>query len=771
VVQATRCITQEDATRLLNGDFSVQHAEWMWSHLAECATCIKLIQDQEQKDPFFKAAGKSDSGEWVEAKILLENRQAHDRLDSTVPAPKAFNAAITASPIMPTGELLLNRYSVLHLLGRGGMGQVYLARDDRLQRFVAVKLIRPADPALRERTQSKREMRESFEREALIGAGLNHAAIATVHDYGFHRNEPIIVFEYVAGETLEQTLNRRGRLPLDEVRSVIASLAQAQSFAHGRHIVHRDLKPANIRATGHGQYKILDLGLATEFRELADWSFAGTPRYASPEQAAHRSCDGRTDQYALALIAFEMLAGRPVFKASDIHELLRMHREKEPPALSSILRDIPISVEDALSRALAKDPNERFDTCNEFAAALGCKFLNETQPDDGLCVVTKVRAMAGMWNSVSPLSALGFGSHVCHLALAGRSLWAYCGGEVRRWPLEKVRVDEAVLDTLWLRLKIDGKQQAFHFFAASECLDWKSRLREIEDEELPPLSQRAAATTSFEPVVFLRRAPSIRYQTLGTIECTENDHATAEAGLKMRAMVIGADALIDVQEERLADFDTDRWCISGTAIRAVDGRGRKEIDARWFAQQCREISRQLLWLCLWALISAGIPALLLTSTLFGLEKPGVLSIVFVCGGIVAAWGVGALFWLRTSLMPQLLRPAATGAVLVMLMPLAGVAGMFMAYWPENLEFADALAELMCAGTVGTLACITAAGVLAFSIHWCRRSLVAYRRFQETSQVLPQQRTRWRQVVPWLAWTATGIAAAALLAIALIPLAA
>src|SRR5262249_17947092 len=245
--------------------------------------------------------------------------------------PEPLNSAGT----IPPGAVLMNRYAVERELGRGGMGLVYLARDQVLERLVAVKLVRPRDPHLRERTLSEQNLRQAFVREAVIGANLNHPAIATVFDFGFYDNEPMIVFEYVDGETLQQTLASRGRLPLADVRLILASLAQALQFAHARQIVHRDLKPANIRSTIHGQYKILDLGLATEFRQAADWRFAGTPRYASPEQAAGLACDGRTDQYALGLIAFEMLTGRPVFEAASVAEMLRLHREQPPPALRS----------------------------------------------------------------------------------------------------------------------------------------------------------------------------------------------------------------------------------------------------------------------------------------------------------------------------------------------------------------------------------------------------------------------------------------------------
>src|SRR5262249_34960802 len=184
-------------------------------------------------------------------------------------------------------------------------------------------------------------LREAFANEARTGAGLTHPAIATVFDFGFHGSEPFIVFEYIDGPTLHDLLEQRGRLPLEEVRLVLGPLAQALDFAHARHGVHRDLKPANLRATGQGHFKILDLGLAQEFRREADWNFAGTPAYAAPEQAAGQPCDGRSDQYALALIAQEMLTGRQVFEHGDWRELLRMQCEQEPPSAGALQPDLP----------------------------------------------------------------------------------------------------------------------------------------------------------------------------------------------------------------------------------------------------------------------------------------------------------------------------------------------------------------------------------------------------------------------------------------------
>ena len=170
-------------------------------------------------------------------------------------------------------------------------------------------------------------------------------------------------------------IKRRGYLPLEEVRLIIGPLAQALDFAHSRFVVHRDLKPANIKATEQGDFKILDLGLATEFRRQSDWAFCGTPAYASPEQAAGLPADGRSDQYALALITYELLSGQRPFRAKNVHELLELQRSQEPIPLRSLVPEVPQSIEAAILQALRKEADWRFSYCEQFAAAIGCQLL------------------------------------------------------------------------------------------------------------------------------------------------------------------------------------------------------------------------------------------------------------------------------------------------------------------------------------------------------------------------------------------------------------
>ncbi len=266
------------------------------------------------------------------------------------------------------GVIVGGRYLLASCIGQGGMGQVFLARDQRLDRQVAIKIVSSS------RIHDEQNFYEQMlAREARMGANLNHPGIATVHDFGFHGGRSYTVFEFVDGNNLRSLLQEHGTCDLEKARDVITDLARALDFAHGQGIVHRDLKPENICRSTNGDYKILDFGIARDFANESERpDFAGTPAYCSPEQAAGKPIDGRTDQYALACVFFELLTGRKVFEAESNEEFIQKHLSETPPALAELVPELPLEVDTALQRAWSKDPGTRFDTCQEFAEALGC---------------------------------------------------------------------------------------------------------------------------------------------------------------------------------------------------------------------------------------------------------------------------------------------------------------------------------------------------------------------------------------------------------------
>lgn len=263
------------------------------------------------------------------------------------------------------GGTVAERYFLQRKLGNGSMGRVFLAKDLRLDRSVALKVVLHRNRAIP-------ELESILQREARLGASLNHRGIAAVYDFGLHEDKSYTVFEFVEGETLRTLLWRRGHLPLDELRPIVGELAAVLDFAHAHGVIHRDLKPENICLTKSGEFKILDFGLAHDARR-ADHSgaYSGTPAYSSPEQADCRPVDGKSDQYALALIVFEILTGRQAFADATPRALLRKQIEAAPPALSEIVPDLPEEVERAILRALSKHPEQRFASCQEFARELG----------------------------------------------------------------------------------------------------------------------------------------------------------------------------------------------------------------------------------------------------------------------------------------------------------------------------------------------------------------------------------------------------------------
>jgi serine/threonine protein kinase/tetratricopeptide (TPR) repeat protein len=641
------------------------------------------------------------------------------------------------------GTLLKDRYLLERVLGRGGMGQVYLASDQILHRPVAVKVIWPRDPELRNRTIYEAGLREAFAEEARIGANLTHPAIATVFDFGFHDDEPFIVFEYIQGETLRDLLSRRGRLPLEDVRLILGPLAQALDFAHSHHVVHRDLKPENIRATLQGHFKILDLGLAKEFRHAVDWSFAGTPLYASPEQAERLPCDGRTDQYALALITYEMITGHRVFEHADWNEILQMHRSQEPPSPERFLPGLPETVCAALARALQKEPNQRFPTCEGYAVAMGCQLLSTPVPLSEVLRLTRLRKMSGHWRNTR-FRPIRHGTAV-YLALAADALWVSYRGEIRRWPLQAI----TDIQRSWWGAKIylrmlDGQetvQQSLHYVKRRECGQWYEQLQ-ILKKQLPPGTTEQIELPRAEPVVMMRERPVMRYQSLGTVEFKDITLRRAEVGLQIRAAMIGADAVVDVQQERLPEFRRTVWRRSGMAIRAVDSAGRLELRSRWFAT---EVSRLSLWMLMvigsffigtllcgcfsFAPMALGISMPLATGETLSQRTVSVAVVVALGVVLIFSWPLAIVLLVRWLLWPQLLRPAALAVMALGATPLASLMGSIGATavtgkWQATVFHLPRL--------------LTTLGISIFSWFLCRRAWRAYSEYCSLVPVAEQQ---------------------------------
>ena len=263
---------------------------------------------------------------------------------------------------------LVARYALDRELGHGGMATVYLAQDLKHGRPVAIKVLRPELAAALGA--------ERFLREIEIAARLTHPHILPLHDSGEANGFLYYVMPYLEGESLRDRLNREPQLPVEEAVRIAREVASALSYAHSHDVVHRDIKPENILLSG-GEAVVADFGIARALvaagaDKLTDTGLAvGTPGYMSPEQAmAEPRIDGRADTYALGCVLYEMLAGHPPFLGTTAQEILARHTLDPVPPLRTIRREVPPAVEQAVLRALAKSPADRFPSAAAFSEAL-----------------------------------------------------------------------------------------------------------------------------------------------------------------------------------------------------------------------------------------------------------------------------------------------------------------------------------------------------------------------------------------------------------------
>jgi len=261
-----------------------------------------------------------------------------------------------------------NQYEVHDLLGRGGMGAVFLATDKKLDRRVAIKVLPPELAVVP-------EVGERFEREARTAAKLDHPNIIPIYAVEDEDDLKYFIMKYVEGHSLDDELVGNHPVAWTRAQEVLVEAARALSHAHSRGIVHRDIKPGNIMIERDGRILLADFGIskaqeaATKF--TATGMVLGTPAYMSPEQAEGVAVDGRSDQYSLAMVGYRMLAGRLPFDESSIASMLYKQIFTEPAPLSDLCPDAPAFLTDAIHRALAKSPDDRFATMDDFAAALG----------------------------------------------------------------------------------------------------------------------------------------------------------------------------------------------------------------------------------------------------------------------------------------------------------------------------------------------------------------------------------------------------------------
>src|SRR3984885_2682583 len=273
------------------------------------------------------------------------------------------------------GGVHIGPYEILTALGAGGMGEVYKARDTRLNRVIALKAL-PAENV------ADADRKRRFLVEARAASRLNHPNIVTIYDIFEENSVCFIAMEYIAGDTLDQT-NAGSGIPLKDAMKYAAEIAEALAAAHSAGIVHRDLKPANIIITEDGRAKLLDFGLAklkepkgpaseaeTATLRTLSGAIVGTAAYMSPEQAEGRELDARSDIFSFGLVLYEMLCGQRAFRRDSWISTLVAILHDEPPSLRDIRASIPPSVEQLVTRCMRKDPAQRFQSMLEIKQAL-----------------------------------------------------------------------------------------------------------------------------------------------------------------------------------------------------------------------------------------------------------------------------------------------------------------------------------------------------------------------------------------------------------------
>ncbi|MEU7133610.1 serine/threonine-protein kinase [Streptomyces sp. NPDC046261] len=264
-------------------------------------------------------------------------------------------------------------YRVESEIGRGGMAVVYRATDLRLGRTVALKRLAPE-------LARNDTFRDRFTHESRVAAAIDHPHIVPVFEAGEFEGVLFIAMRYVAGQDLRALLDREGPLPLPTASRIAGQVASALDAAHAHDLVHRDVKPGNILVaegtdSDHPEHVYLtDFGLTKKSLSLTGYTrvgqFVGTLDYVAPEQISGKPVDGRCDVYSLACVVFEMLTGFPPFRRDDDMALLWAHQYDPPPRLSECRSGLPAGVDDVLATALAKAPEDRFDSCLTFVTAL-----------------------------------------------------------------------------------------------------------------------------------------------------------------------------------------------------------------------------------------------------------------------------------------------------------------------------------------------------------------------------------------------------------------
>ena len=310
-------------------------------------------------------------------------------------------------------QLLGGRYALGEMIGTGGMADVFIGDDTRLNRKVAIKVLRrdlARDPSFVAR----------FRKEALAAGGLNHSGIVSVYDSGEENNSPYIVMELITGESLRQLL-QKGLIPQARALEIVEGILQALEYSHKEGIVHRDIKPGNIMITDSGDIKVMDFGIARATDDIGatmtnTWNVVGTAQYLSPEQATGEMADGRSDLYSLGCLMYELLTGRPPFTGDTPVSIAYQHVSSPITPASQVKPGLSTDIDRMLEVVLSKDPNNRYQDATAMLADLQRVIKGEP-------VTTKIQKVFPRRKLISTLSAI-----IAGVVLVGAGVFFSSGG-------------------------------------------------------------------------------------------------------------------------------------------------------------------------------------------------------------------------------------------------------------------------------------------------------------------------------------------------------
>ena len=289
----------------------------------------------------------------------------HDRTMTAPPSPPP--RPVAAGGLVP-GDVLANRYRIQRLLGKGGMGAVYLAHDEVLGDVVALKVISSAWAS------DEAAMVERFKREAAAARKVSSPNVIRIHDLGEARPGLLYLsMEYVQGRTLAEVIGARGLVPIADCRDILAQVATGLAAAHDAGVIHRDLKPGNVLVGERNAVKIIDFGLAKATAAegmTATGMLMGTPYYMSPEQVRGRRVDAASDIYSLGALAFHLVTGRPPFGGDNAIAVGFAHLSEPVPSPRALRAELPAELDAAIVRALAKEPRDRPPDAAAFRAMI-----------------------------------------------------------------------------------------------------------------------------------------------------------------------------------------------------------------------------------------------------------------------------------------------------------------------------------------------------------------------------------------------------------------